>query len=168
MFAAQNVHLCGFRCIDVWCDFRTSVDISTLWLSTRVSRMAAIAWATISVHCQEIKPLQLIWRSGTRRFNLWVPDLQISRDLTHTSIIIIIIYHLSYNSNATETIKLLCWLPHERWQCLISDNHQRIQWLLSRQHGGFGASVGSVQHAAWNGHIETVKLLMKHQAGLNW
>ena len=45
--------------------------------------LAAIVGATILVPCHVIKSLQLIWRSGTRRFNLRVPDLQMScSDLT--------------------------------------------------------------------------------------
>ena len=39
---------------------------------------------TVLVSSRGVKSLQLIWRSGTRRFHLRVPDLQMSRgDLTH-------------------------------------------------------------------------------------
>ena len=41
-------------------------------------RLAAIAGATILVPCHVVKSLQLIWRSGTRRWNLRVPNLQMS------------------------------------------------------------------------------------------
>ena len=45
--------------------------------------LAAIAGATILVPCHVVKSLQLIWRLGTRRWNLRVPDLHMScRDLT--------------------------------------------------------------------------------------
>ena len=37
---------------------------------------------TILVSYLQVKSLQLVWRSGTRRWNLWMPDLQMScRDL---------------------------------------------------------------------------------------
>ena len=46
-------------------------------------RQPAITRTTILVPCHVVKSLQLIWRSGTRRFYLRVPDLQMScRDLT--------------------------------------------------------------------------------------
>ena len=38
-------------------------------------RPAAITGTTIQAPCHVIKSLQLIWRSGTRRWNLQVPDL---------------------------------------------------------------------------------------------
>ena len=42
-----------------------------------------ITGATILVPCHAVKSLQLIWRSGTRRWHLRVPDLQMScGDLT--------------------------------------------------------------------------------------
>ena len=37
-----------------------------------------IVGATILVPCHVVESLQLIWRSGTRRWNLRVPDLQMS------------------------------------------------------------------------------------------
>ena len=40
--------------------------------------LAAIAGATILVPCHVVKSLQLIWRSGTFRFRLRVPHLQMS------------------------------------------------------------------------------------------
>ena len=46
-------------------------------------RLAAVVRATILVPCHVVKSLQLIWRSGTRRWNLRVPDLQMRcSDLT--------------------------------------------------------------------------------------
>ena len=44
----------------------------------RTCRLAAIAGVTILVPYYVVKSLQLIWRSGTRRFHLWVPDLQMN------------------------------------------------------------------------------------------
>ena len=40
--------------------------------------LAAIAGATILVPCHVVKSLQFIWRSGTRRFHLRVPNLQMN------------------------------------------------------------------------------------------
>ena len=43
----------------------------------------AITRTTILVSSLSVKSLQLFWRSGTRRFHLWMPDLQMScGDLT--------------------------------------------------------------------------------------
>ena len=45
--------------------------------------LVAITETTLLVPCQVVKFLQLIWRSGTCRWNLRVPDLQMScNDLT--------------------------------------------------------------------------------------
>ena len=45
----------------------------------------AISGANILVPCHVSKSLQLIWRLGTRRWNLWVPNAQIHcSDLTET------------------------------------------------------------------------------------
>ena len=55
------------------------VVISAVW----VFLTTAVVGATILVSCNIVKSLQLIWRSGTRRWNLRVPDLQMScSDLT--------------------------------------------------------------------------------------
>ena len=40
--------------------------------------LAAIAGTTILLPYHVVKSLQLIWREGTRRWNLWVPNLQMS------------------------------------------------------------------------------------------
>ena len=47
-------------------------------LCNRVCHLAAIAGAVILIPWHIVKSLQLIWRSGTRRFHLRVPDLQMS------------------------------------------------------------------------------------------
>ena len=45
--------------------------------------LVVVTRTTILVPCLWFKSLQLIWRSDTRRWNLWAPDLQMScRDLT--------------------------------------------------------------------------------------
>ena len=43
-----------------------------------VCQLVAIAGTTVLVPCHIVKSLLLIWRSGTRRFHLQVPDLQMS------------------------------------------------------------------------------------------
>ena len=49
--------------------------------------LAANAGATILVPYHVVKSLQLIWKSGIRRFHLRVSDLQMSfRDLTEGSV----------------------------------------------------------------------------------
>ena len=40
-------------------------------------RSIAITGATLLVPCHVVRYLQLIWRSGTGRSHLWVPDLQV-------------------------------------------------------------------------------------------
>ena len=50
----------------------------------RACHLATIIGATILVPCHVVKSLQLIWRSGTRRFHLRVPNLQMNwSDLTY-------------------------------------------------------------------------------------
>ena len=44
----------------------------------RICHLVAIAGATLLVPCHVVKSLQLLWRSGTCRWNLRVPDLQTS------------------------------------------------------------------------------------------
>ena len=50
---------------------------STAWQNGECGQ-ADIGGTTILVHCHIVKSLQLTWRSGTRRFHLRVPDLQMS------------------------------------------------------------------------------------------
>ena len=47
-------------------------------LASEVCHLVAVCGTNILVPCHVIKYLQLIWRSGTRRWNLRVPDLQMS------------------------------------------------------------------------------------------
>ena len=47
-------------------------------LSNQAYCLVGIAGTTILIPCHIMKSLQLIWRSGTHRWNLWVPDLQTS------------------------------------------------------------------------------------------
>ena len=42
-------------------------------------RQRAIGGATVLIHWHVVKSLKLIWRSGTRRWNLQMSDLQMSR-----------------------------------------------------------------------------------------
>ena len=57
--------------------------IDTLQLTIGHVALVAITGIAIMVPYLWVKSLQLIWRSGTRRWNLRVPDLQMScRDLT--------------------------------------------------------------------------------------
>ena len=52
----------------------------------RVFLLAAIAGTAILVPCHVVQSLQLIWRLGTRWWNLWPPALQMScSDLTERS-----------------------------------------------------------------------------------
>ena len=51
------------------------------WPITAWAYSEAIAGAATLVTCHEVQALQLIWRSGTSRFYLLVPDLQISCSL---------------------------------------------------------------------------------------
>ena len=46
------------------------------WLTRMMSRL--MLFHAYITHCLEVKSLRLIWRSGTRRWNLWVSDLQMS------------------------------------------------------------------------------------------
>ena len=53
------------------------------WRVGHVTLVTITGTTSWLVHYLKVKSLQLIWRSGTRRWNLRVPDLQMScRDLT--------------------------------------------------------------------------------------
>ena len=49
-----------------------------MYIPIRFITLLAITQTTILVPHLQVKSLQLIWRSGTRRWNLRAPDLQIS------------------------------------------------------------------------------------------
>ena len=68
-----------FKCQNM-CNFQCSGGKK--YFTKRVCCPSAIAVATNLVPCHAIESLQLIWRLGTRRWNLWGPDMQMScRDL---------------------------------------------------------------------------------------
>ena len=63
--------------------YRESTSPVTSLHRGRVMRHVTIAGTLLLVLCHVAKSLQLIWISGTRRWNLRVPDFQMScSDLT--------------------------------------------------------------------------------------
>ena len=73
-----NTMQSGTKCLfkDYWCLYTQLLGLDPV--SNWACRLAATFGSIILVPCHVVMSLQLTSISGTRRWNLWVPDLQIS------------------------------------------------------------------------------------------
>ena len=100
--------------------------------------LVSITGTTMLVPYQYIKALQLIRRSGTRRWNLWVPDLQMCCRVLDN----MIGYQDNSSSNGCQTTRPIVCVCVCFWSVICADRRDSL--------GGCFLSCGNFYASNWN------------------